>query len=124
MKLTIDVSNTVIANVLCCAFEGGVGYWCCIVDHLKPTVVWSHPDWREVFPHVHYPLSYGGGLVLLDEEEDTKYQLTRVEIQQGLKVMHQKYPRHFADMLDESRCDAVTGDVFLQCSLFGEVIYG
>jgi hypothetical protein len=31
-------------------------------------------------------------------------------------------PRHFADFLNE-KADAVTGDAFLQCCLFGEVIY-
>jgi hypothetical protein len=32
-------------------------------------------------------------------------------------------PRHFADVLNEND-DAGTGDVFLQCCLFGEIIFG
>jgi len=38
-------------------------------------------------------------------------------------VMAKKEPRHFADFLKEDY-DETTGDVFLQCCLFGEVIYG
>lgn len=34
-----------------------------------------------------------------------------------------KYPRHWADVLAEND-DATTGDVFLQCCLFGECIFG
>jgi hypothetical protein len=33
------------------------------------------------------------------------------------------YPRHFADLVNEND-DADTGDAFVQCCVFGEVIYG
>lgn len=37
--------------------------------------------------------------------------------------MQEKYPQHWADIINESD-DANTADVFLQCVVFGEVIYG
>jgi hypothetical protein len=37
--------------------------------------------------------------------------------------MVEKYPRHYADFKDGDE-DASTGDVFLQCCIFGEVVYG
>ena len=44
-------------------------------------------------------------------------------IAEGLKVMAQKYPKAWADFMAEND-DAETGDIFLQCICFGEVIYG
>jgi hypothetical protein len=37
--------------------------------------------------------------------------------------MAQAYTRHFADFINQND-DAITGDVFLQCCLLGEVLYG
>lgn len=44
------------------------------------------------------------------------------KIKRGLTVMANKYPEHFADFINE-KGDMNTGDVFLQCCLFGEVKY-
>lgn len=41
----------------------------------------------------------------------------------GLRRMADKYPKHFDNFMQENE-DAITGDVFLQCVVFGEVIYG
>jgi hypothetical protein len=37
--------------------------------------------------------------------------------------MRDQYPRHYADLVEEND-DAITGDVFLQLAVFGELIYG
>jgi hypothetical protein len=37
--------------------------------------------------------------------------------------MAREYGRHFSDMIAEND-DATTADVFLQCCLFGELVYG
>ena len=44
-------------------------------------------------------------------------------ISEGLNVMATHCPRHLADFLNEES-DAATADVFLQCCLFGDLIYG
>jgi len=44
-------------------------------------------------------------------------------IKKGLQIIAEKYPRHMGDFLNEND-DADTGDVFLQCCLFGDAIYG
>lgn len=51
------------------------------------------------------------------------YTLDYMAIQKGLEIMAEKYPSHWADFVGGND-DADTGDVFLQCALFGEVIYG
>lgn len=66
----------------------------------------------------------GEGLILKDGEEDEKgHNLNLGVIQKGLHVMAKDYPQHFADFYSGDY-DAVTSDCFLQCCLFGEVIYG
>ena len=44
-------------------------------------------------------------------------------VQRGLQTMAEKYPRHWGDFIRENE-DAITGDVFIQCCLLGEVVYG
>lgn len=60
---------------------------------------------------------------LNDDEEPTKYRLTLDGIKKGLAKMAKEYPRDFADLVEEND-DAITGDIFLQLAVFGEVIYG
>jgi len=67
-----------------------------------------------------------GGSVIIDEGEDYNHSpapLNRESLAKGLQVMHDKFRRHFDDMINEHG-DAITADVFLQCAVFGEVIYG
>lgn len=55
--------------------------------------------------------------------ESAKHHITIVEVQKGLELMRDKYPRHYADLMEEED-DAITGDVWLQLAVFGELIYG
>lgn len=65
----------------------------------------------------------GGKSKIIDLEGGRTFHLTLQGIKRGLTVMAKKEIRHFADFLKEDG-DDVTADVFLQCCLFGEVIYG
>ena len=60
---------------------------------------------------------------LYDTEEEKPYLLNLKKIKRGMTVMAKKEPKHFADFVSGDY-DQTTGDVFLQCCLFGEVIYG
>jgi len=74
----------------------------------------------------HLELPFKGGYIEfsdLEDEEAEHKNLTIEAIQRGVKIMAEKYPRHFGDWIAEND-DATTGDVFLQCCLFGEVVYG
>ena len=75
----------------------------------------------------------GGTLVVYDEyemdselnegEEPTKHYLTLKDVRKGLRLMKKEYPHHYADLVEEDD-DAITGDVWLQLAVFGELIYG
>ena len=60
---------------------------------------------------------------LNDGEEPTKHYLTMDNVRKGLELMRDEYPRHYADLMEEED-DAITGDVWLQLAVFGELIYG
>lgn len=114
-----------VANLICCALEGGSNYWY-LMDlerSTEPEELWVHEDF-DGFRHIQWPLSRGGRLFignLFGDEEQGFLDLESVK--RGLDVMAAKYPRHFGDFASEGE-DGGTGDVFLQCALFGDVVYG
>lgn len=57
------------------------------------------------------------------DEGGERFILDFKAIERGIRVMASDYPRHWADFRSQND-DAQTGDVFIQCCLFGEVIYG
>ena len=123
MKLTVQVDDQRLADTLTSALEGGIGYWGTIVKYIKPEKLAFRSDPEVVFRHIDYPMNEGGGLVI-EVEDDGKYTLDLEALKRGVKLMSEKYTRHFADMMSESNADATTGDVLVQCALFGEIVYG
>ena|SRR5258708_7326988 len=133
MTQTLTPDLQTMSNLLCTAFEGGSNYWYCIKELRKPEALTFLSDARrakvmerepEVFRHLDYPLNEGGALVIEDREEDGRVvELTLDSCLRGWQIMHDSYPQNWADAMSEND-DAETGDVFLQCCLFGEVIYG
>jgi hypothetical protein len=122
MKIEIEVSDELISNLLSCAFEGGSNYW------LKSTRCELNGDSPSRADRTLIPLEHGGVVICTLQDEPytgkgVEYRLTRASIEHGLVLMRDKHPKHFGDAIDESE-DAITGDVFLQLCLFGEVVYG
>lgn len=58
-----------------------------------------------------------------DGIEGSRRILNAQALTEGLSTMQSKYPRHFGNFLSEDD-DAETSDVFVQCCLFGEIVYG
>jgi hypothetical protein len=113
-----------VSDLLCSALEGGSNYWYFIEAFIEPPVLTFRTFDGKVFRHLDYPLSDNGGLVIKDLFDDQHPALLdRTSLLRGLHVMAEKYARHYADWMNEND-DSMTGDVFLQCCLYGEVIYG
>ena len=119
MKFTAELPDEKISNLLCSAFEGGSNYWYQLVDWTQDHngildydgmvdpekyLKWSIKDWQD---------TEGVGL----------YQLDYAALFKGLRIMAAKYPAHMGDAI-RGEDDAETGDVFLQCCLFGDIVYG
>lgn len=134
--LTIAVKQEIplsrISDLLCSAFEGGSNYWYQIVAKQEPVKFEFRSDADNIYPHLDYPLNPGGYLTITTLEGDThkgkkEWRLDRLAVTEGMAAMAALKPgnggHHYPDFLAEND-DATTGDVFLQCCLFGEVIYG
>lgn len=79
-------------------------------------------------------LMHGKGVVVYDcyaldeaeteeEKAEARHEITIADVQKGLELMRDQYPRHYADLVEEND-DLITGDVWLQLTVFGELIYG
>ena len=126
VRYTLPVER--ISDLLCSALEGGSNYWYHIEQFIKPINFNNSEEGtteEKCFRHLDYPINEGGALMIsVPEDEDGKlYCLDLQSIRSGMKVMAKRYPRHMMDLIREND-DACTGDVFLQCCLFGEVIFG
>jgi hypothetical protein len=130
---TVELSDDLIAGVLCAALEGGSNYWYHIVGRGD---IGLHPDpafeksWGR-YAHV-VPFREGGYLEFSANADDdnetvngrTRFTLDRAAIERGLDLMAKMNPPfHFNQIVDENY-DAGTGDVFLQMCLFGTLVYG
>lgn len=110
-KITISVrshfTKEQIADLLDSASRGSA-YWC--KNELGYTSVVN-----KVFN--------SDSVEIVDSENDNKvYTLNVQAIKRGLTCMAKKYPSDFADFV-KGDYDMNTGDIFLQCCLFNEVIY-
>ena len=135
INVEIQIDEERIKNLLVSAFEGGSNYWYVIDSYnlgetgLKISDFAEDGKMQDPDNYYHYcqliPFVPGCSLVIADSEDDDKkeYTLDRAALIRGLSVMATKYPKHFADFMVEDD-DATTGDVYLQCCLFGEAIYG
>lgn len=134
--VTTMIDDEKIRNLLCCAFEGGSNYWYMHTRNILPDGV-TYADFQEGGKHTvadywHpselIPFVDGCALIITteaagDEGDKIERRLDRAALERGLQIMAEKYPRHFANVVSENE-DAETGDVFLQCCLFGEIVYG
>lgn len=119
MKIIVplEISQERIEDLLCCAFEGGIGYWAQVREE------------GGTGTYLHEKALSDAGFVTLEDSTGEGWpsqvaaHLTRETIIVGLQVMAAKYPKHFADFMEENE-DAETGDVLAQCALFGEVVFG
>lgn len=71
-------------------------------------------------------LPVGFNVIHMSEELEDEYELTQVDgntLKNGIQAMASLYPRHYANVgtVDE---DAETADVYLQCCIFGDLIFG
>jgi len=143
MITPIEVKEQRISDLLTTAFEGGCNYW---IDEIQYCIhgrtitaeeaksaakkIFLPPDVeKDGPPYCYFPLFVdemeSGILIIHGREEggEEKQILNKTTIKRGLVEMAATYPKHFMDFLTEQD-DADTADVFLQCCIFGRLIYG
>jgi hypothetical protein len=121
MEVTVktQIGEERIKDLLCGAFEGGSNYWYQIQGYVNPE--------RKLVSHEYIDLPFieGCGVMIgdIEDQEIAPMLLNKEAIEKGLQVMADKYNWHFLDFF-KGNDDATTSDVFLQCCLFGEIVYG
>lgn len=112
MNIQIEIPDKTIADVLCCAWEGGSNYW-------------AEADGQPYDLEGNLLLRSGdGGIPVYDLEDGRKrHTLTLTSVRAGLSKMATKAPKQLGAILAED-ADAITGDVLLQLCIFGEIKYG
>lgn len=112
VMVEIDIPDSVITDNLTAAFEGGSNYW---IDKVGIEILGIGDYASEMV--------MTGGTLTIHTEDGSIYALNGTLAKSGVIAMQRLYPEHFANFYKENG-DATTADIFLQCCLFGEAIYG
>jgi hypothetical protein len=122
VNATFKVSRQQVAGALWRAFGSQIT-WFRVVEVIEPPTLRFRSIDHLTLRVVDYPLNEGGSLgIVSNEPASDVFRLDLKSIGRGLDDLATKYPRHFADLVNENT-DAITANVLLQCCLFGELIY-
>ena len=122
VNATFKVSRQQVASALWRAFGSQIT-WFRVVEIIEPPMLRFRSIEHLTLRMVDYPLNEGGSIGIVSTEPASDvFRLDLKSIGRGLDDLATKYPRHFADLVNENT-DAITANVLLQCCLFGELIY-
>lgn len=122
VNATFKVSRQQVAGALWRAFGSQIT-WFRVVEVIEPPTLRFRSIEHLALRMVDYPLNEGGSIGIVSTEPSSNvFRLDLKSIRRGLEDLATKYPRHFADLVNENT-DAITANVLLQCCLFGELIY-
>lgn len=116
VTVPFTINEGMLHDQLVSAIEGGSNYWARI------NVGKHEPGWRNYFT-AEFTVTEPGGKATNGTPIEGTLKMSIPKLIEGLKVLATKYPHHFSDVINESG-DATTGDVLVQCALFGEIIFG
>lgn len=118
INVPFDVTDRLISDLLCLAFEGGSSYWAEFVEQIV------RPGGTETEFNSD-ALAAGNTLrVYYDDEGNmNSLPLTNEDMAEAIGLAALNRPRVWLDIINDNM-DADTGDIILQLALFGEVIYG
>lgn len=124
MQITRMFKPSRIADLLNGAFDIGTmsNYW---VDHVDPI----RPKGYTIKNSFMAEIPFLGGKIKIFTVDDEEYILDEKAVKKGLKVfLDLKYKdgsmNEYVRMFLEDNEDAISSDMFLQCCLFNEVVYG
>lgn len=111
--MTVTVPMQISVEMLAYVIEGAAfGYWAQYDTYAEPEDILKTDAFAII---AEEPDEFGDKPVL--------HRLDLAAIKRGLVVMATDYPRQFADINSE-QFDSITGDILIQCALFGDTKYG
>ena len=128
----VMITKSRVMDLLVTALEGGSNYWYFASDYKEPSNESAVPngEWHSV-----ERCPWGDGHVVICDREAyhenggtdvgiKTWILNEDAMKRGLELMaSEKYIHHYSDFVQGNE-DANTADIFLQLSLFGEIVYG
>ena len=120
---TVEISDKLIEDILCTAFEGGITYW---ADNVSCE---DNKDMKEVSGWKHEYLTKTkkkDAVMYIHTMDDCKPQITKKSIIDALHKMGEpkyKYTKALSRILEQTY-DADDADIVVQTACFGEVVYG
>ena len=120
---TVEISDKLIEDILCTAFEGGITYW---ADNVSCE---DNKDMKEVSGWKHEYLTKTkkkDAVMYIHTMEGGKVKITKSLILEALQQMGDpkyKCTKALSRILEETY-DADDADIVVQTACFGEVVYG
>lgn len=119
VKRTVIVTQEDVDDIMVCALEGGINYWCSSAEVVEDEYYGEYASEQ---------ISKGGSLRLYDSEDDEQYILTLDKFLKGIQIaIKDGYGSDWLGddaRLDLMNIDGEAADVIIQCALFGEVQFG
>ena len=132
LRVRLDISADRIANLMCSAIESGDpvttasrGGWCSGIYYRTKDTTPPKGNWYVDRPAFYSSSDFQIEIVEVDDEatgHETSHIIRRKDLIAGLAKMANKFPSHFAQILEDNT-DAPCADVFLQSLCFGEEKY-
>lgn len=119
VKRTVVVTQEDVDDIMACALEGGISYWCSEAEVVEDDYYGEYASEQ---------ISRGGSLRLYDPEEDKTYILNLAKFVSGFKVWLSKgydaYDVVKSGKIDTFKIDAEVADAIVQCAVLGDIVYG
>lgn len=124
ITIPVTIDKTKIESLLISGLEQGIHYWAEIGKRFRPKKGKARD---EIYMHDY--VMDGGYIMIVDTESEMQgeghheYKLDLAAVEDGLKILAEKYPHHMADIIKEND-DMNTADALIQCALLKDIIYG
>ncbi len=135
LKVEVEVDMEYVANAVVGFVENGYSPWC---DAFNPTLDDTTTGVLKVlrerkasiwYSEAEFWTTGGRAIACFDGPEDeegtfgSEKTVALADLHQGLRLMSEKSPKHFADLVNEND-DADTHDILMQYVILGEIVYG
>lgn len=109
----IQLTKENIDDLMVCALEGGINYWCDYVEVIQCP---------EKYGYASDVISMGGSLMVHVSFPNEKHELTLEKFMKGVEYACNLFNFNDAEELMDNH-DAETADVIVQYALFGEIVF-
>jgi len=119
IKTAVTIPFQRVDDLIVTGIEGGTNYWMTVEG------AWNGKVWGNLLKTIKAKKFVLSNRIAEEEEggEIITKTITEKVIQEALQLMAERHPRHFRDFTEENE-DGITGDVFIQLCVLGDIIYG